>query len=77
MTLKVCQDPLNPRPGGGRPPPRTPNLAPMLSGHLRESERDFSHTKLILTSRDILLSPNYVSLFEFIAAVHQAGPVTF
>ena len=30
MILKVCQDPLNPKPGGGRPPPRTPNLAPMI-----------------------------------------------
>ena len=32
MTLKVCQDPLNPRPGGAGPP-RTPNLAPMCLGY--------------------------------------------
>ena len=32
MTIKVCQDPLNPRPGGRAAPPRTPNLAPMGNG---------------------------------------------
>ena len=42
-----------------------------------QSERDFSHTGLILTSRRSLLSPKYVSSLEFIAAAHRAGLGTF
>ena len=38
-----------------------------------QSERDFSHTGLILTSRRSLLSPKYVSSLEIIAATHRVG----
>ena len=38
-----------------------------------QSERDFSHTGMILTSRRSLLSPKYVNSLEFIAAAHRAG----
>ena len=38
-----------------------------------QSERDFSHTGLIITDRRSLLSPKYVSFLEFIAASHRAG----
>ena len=42
-----------------------------------QSERDFSHTGLILTARRSLLSPKYVSSLEFIAAAHRAGLGSF
>ena len=42
-----------------------------------QSERDFSHTGMILTSRRSLLSPKYVNSLEFIAAAHRAGLGTF
>ena len=42
-----------------------------------QSERDFSHTGLILTSRRSLLSPKYVSSLEFIAAAHRVGLGSF
>jgi len=38
-----------------------------------QSERDFSHTGLILTQRRSTLSPKYVSHLEIIAAAHRAG----
>ena len=38
-----------------------------------QSERDFSHTGLIITARRTLLSPKYVSALEFIASAHRAG----
>ena len=42
-----------------------------------QSERDFSHTGLILTSRRSLISPKYISSLEFIAAAHRARLGTF
>ena len=42
-----------------------------------QSERDFSHTGLILTARRSLLSPKYVSSLEFLAAAHRAGLGSF
>ena len=42
-----------------------------------QSERDFSHICLILTSRRSLLSPKYVSSLEFIAAAQRAGLGSF
>ena len=53
MTLKVCQDPLNPRPGGGPAPPRTPNLAPMLENHYITLLTDQQFTHSFFTFKNI------------------------